>query len=171
MRGFECQVLAYDPTPSDSCKEVGVKYVSMNDLLRASDIISLHCPLTPETHHLIGATSLGKMKRGVMLINTGRGALVDSKAAITALKTGHLGYFGIDVYEEEESLFFRDLSQEVVQDDVFMRLLTFPNVVVTAHQGFFTREALANIAETTLENVSAFERGSGALLSCFEPLG
>jgi D-lactate dehydrogenase len=163
MLGFECSVLAYDPKPDPGCKRLGVKYVSLNDLFRASDIISLHCPLTPETHHLIGTTSIAKMKRGVMLINTGRGALIDSRAAIEALKTGHLGYFGIDVYEEEENLFFRDLSQEVVQDDVFMRLLTFPNVVVTAHQGFFTREAQANIAETTLENVSAFERGSGTL--------
>ena len=163
MRGFECQVVAYDPKPNDACKRLGVTYMTLNDLLRAADIVSLHCPLTPETHHLIGATSLAKMKRGVMLINTGRGALIDSRAAVAALKTGHLGYLGIDVYEEEENLFFRDLSQEVVQDDVFMRLLTFPNVMVTAHQGFFTREAQANIAETTLENVSSFERGSGAL--------
>jgi D-lactate dehydrogenase len=163
MLGFECNVVAYDPKPDERVRRMGVKFMSLNDLLRASDIISLHCPLTPETHHLIGTTSLSKMKRGVMLINTGRGALIDSRAAIAALKTGQLGYFGMDVYEEEENLFFRDLSQDVVQDDVFMRLLTFPNVVVTAHQGFFTREAQQNIAETTLENVSAFERGSGAL--------
>jgi D-lactate dehydrogenase len=161
MLGFECRVLAYDPSPSAKGRELGMQYVTLNDLVRGSDIISLHCPLTPETHHLINASSLAKMKRGVMLINTGRGALIDSRAAITALKSGHIGYFGIDVYEEEENLFFRDLSGQVVQDDVFMRLLTFPNVLVTAHQGFFTREALANIAETTVANLTAFERGEG----------
>jgi D-lactate dehydrogenase len=163
MLGFECRVLAYDPFPSADCKALGMQYVSFNDLVRASDIISLHCPLTPETHHLINASSLAKMKRGVMIINTGRGALLDARAAIAALKTGQLGYFGIDVYEEEENLFFRDLSEQVVQDDVFMRLLTFPNVMVTAHQGFLTREALANIAQTTIGNLTAFERGTGTL--------
>lgn len=163
MLGFQCRVLAYDPWPSDDGRALGLSYVSLNDLVRASDIISLHCPLTPETHHMINASTLSKMKRGVMLINTGRGALIDSRAAITALKSGHLGHFGIDVYEEEENLFFRDLSGQIVQDDVFMRLLTFPNVIVTAHQGFFTREALANIAETTVMNLTAFERGEGAL--------
>lgn len=163
MLGFQCRVLAYDPWPSDDGRALGLSYVSLNDLVRASDIISLHCPLTPETHHMINASTLSKMKRGVMLINTGRGALIDSRAAITALKSGHLGHFGIDVYEEEENLFFRDLSGQIVQDDVFMRLLTFPNVIVTAHQGFFTREALANIAETTVMNLTAFEHGEGAL--------
>lgn len=163
MLGFDCRVLAYDPWPSPRGRELGLSYVSLNDLMRASDIISLHCPLTPETHHLINASTLAKMKRGAMLINTGRGALIDANAAIAALKSGQLGYFGIDVYEQEEKLFFRDLSEQIVQDDVFMRLLTFPNVLVTAHQGFFTREALANIAQTTLENVTAFESGNGAL--------
>jgi D-lactate dehydrogenase len=109
------------------------------------------------------------MKRGVMVINTGRGALIDSRAAIAALKSGQLGYFGIDVYEEEENLFFRDLSGQIVQDDVFMRLLTFPNVMVTAHQGFLTREALANIAQTTIENLTAFEHGTGTLYRVPEP--
>lgn len=163
MLGFSCRVLAYDPSPSSSCRDLGVQYVTQNDLFRASDIISLHCPLTPETHHVINTSSIAKMKRGVMIINTGRGALMDSRAAIAALKTGQLGYLGIDVYEEEENLFFRDLSQQIIQDDVFMRLLTFPNVVVTAHQGFFTREALANIAETTITNLTSFERGQGPL--------
>jgi D-lactate dehydrogenase len=169
MLGFECRVLAYDPYPDARCREAGMEYVSLNDLMRRSDIISLHCPLTPETHHLINASSMSKMKRGVMVINTGRGALIDSRAAITALKSGQLGYFGIDVYEEEENLFFRDLSGQIVQDDVFMRLLTFPNVMVTAHQGFFTREALANIAQTTIENLTAFERGAGTLHRAPEP--
>jgi D-lactate dehydrogenase len=163
MLGFECKVLAYDPYPDERCRELGMQYVSLNDLMRRSDIISLHCPLTPETHHLVNAGSLSKMKRGVMVINTGRGALIDSRAVIAALKSGQLGHFGIDVYEEEENLFFRDLSGQIVQDDVFMRLLTFPNVLVTAHQGFLTREALANIAETTLMNISSFERGQGTL--------
>ena len=163
MLGFECRVLASDPAPDPRCRELGMEYVSVAELLRQSDIVSLHCPLTPDTRHLIDASALATMKRGVMLINTGRGALVDSRAAIAALKSGQLGYFGIDVYEEEENLFFRDLSSDIVQDDVFMRLLTFPNVLVTAHQGFFTREALANIADTTLQNLSAFERGEGTL--------
>jgi D-lactate dehydrogenase len=163
MLGFQCKVLAYDPWPNTASRELGMHYVTLNDLVRASDIISLHCPLTPETHHLINAASLAKMKRGVMLINTGRGALIDARSAIAALKTGQLGYFGIDVYEEEENLFFRDLSGQIIQDDVFMRLLTFPNVLVTAHQGFFTREALANIADTTIGNLTAFERGEGML--------
>jgi D-lactate dehydrogenase len=163
MLGFQCRVLAYDPFPNPEAKAMGVQYVSLNDLVRAADIISLHCPLTPETHHLVNASALAKMKRGVMIINTGRGALIDARAAIVALKTGQLGYFGIDVYEEEENLFFRDLSGQVVQDDVFMRLLTFPNVLVTAHQGFFTREAMANIAETTIANLTAFDRGVGTL--------
>lgn len=165
MRGFECQVIAFDPHPNPDVEGLGVRYVQLDELFRSSDIISLHCPLTPETRHIIDDASLAKMKRGVMLINTGRGALIDSRAVVLALKTGQLGYLGIDVYEEEEKLFFRDLSQQIVQDDIFMRLLTFPNVVVTAHQGFFTREALANIAETTLGNVTAFETGAGTLYS------
>lgn len=169
MLGFECKVLAYDPYPSPRGRELGLSYVRLNDLVRASDIISLHCPLTPETHHLINASTLAKMKRGAMLINTGRGALIDSNAAIAALKSGQLGYFGIDVYEQEEKLFFRDLSAQIVHDDVFMRLLTFPNVLVTAHQGFFTREALANIAETTLTNITSFQSGNGTLHRVPEP--
>jgi D-lactate dehydrogenase len=118
-----------------------------------------HVPLTPTTHHLIDAAALAQMKRGVMLINTGRGALVDSRALIDALERGHVGAAGLDVYEEEEGIFFRNLSDQVLQDDVLARLLTFPNVLITSHQAFLTREALANIAHTTLTNVSAFERG------------
>lgn len=163
MRGFGCRVLAYDVNANPECEALGVEYVELDVLYRSSDIVSLHCPLTPETRHLIDERSLKQMKPGAMLINTGRGALIDTRAAIGALKTRQLGYLGLDVYEEEETLFFQDLSAEVIQDDVFMRLLTFPNVVVTAHQGFFTREALGNIAQTTLENVTAFESGRGAL--------
>lgn len=164
-RGFECRVIASDPQPNPTCRELGVEYVTRAELFQRAEILSLHCPLTPDTRHVVSAESLARMQRGVMIINTGRGALIDSSAAVAALKTGQLGYLGLDVYEEEESLFFRDRSQEIVQDDVFMRLLSFPNVVVTAHQGFFTREALANIAETTLANLTSFERGTGPLYS------
>lgn len=163
MRGFGCRVVASDPQPNPACLELGVSYVSPSELFASSDIISLHCPLTADTRHIIGAESLALMKRGVMIINTGRGALIDAPAAVAALKSGQIGYLGIDVYEEEENLFFRDLSSEIVQDDIFMRLLTFPNVVVTAHQGFFTHDALGNIADTTIGNISAFERGTGEI--------
>ena len=138
---------------------LNVRYAPLDELLRSSDILSLHVPLTPQTHHLIDAKALALMKRGVMLINTGRGALVDSRALLDALKARHVGSAGLDVYEEEEGIFFQDLSQEVLQDDVLARLLTFPNVLVTSHQAFLTREALHNIADTTLANVSAFEKG------------
>jgi D-lactate dehydrogenase len=163
MAGFGCRLLATDPFPSSEAEALGARYVSLDELLRGSDIVSLHCPLTPETHHLLDARALGLMKPGAMLINTGRGALVETRAVIDALKSAHLGHLGLDVYEEEEALFFEDRSEMVIQDDVFMRLLTFPNVIVTAHQGFFTREALTNIAETTLANVTAFETGAGTL--------
>lgn len=160
MRGFGCTVLAYDLHPNETLQhELGVQYVELDRLYRESDIISLNVPLTPRTHHLIDGASIERMKRGVMLINTGRGALIDTKALIQALKTGHVGAAGLDVYEEEEGIFFADLSNEVLQDDVLARLMTFPNVLITAHQGFLTREALDNIAETTLDNVESFERG------------
>jgi D-lactate dehydrogenase len=160
MRGFGCHVLAFDLTPNELlAAELIVRYVELPELYRASDIISLHVPLTPATHHLIDAAALAQMKPGVMLINTGRGALLDSRALIDALKRGHVGAAGLDVYEEEEGVFFRNLSDQVLQDDVLARLLTFHNVLVTSHQAFLTHEALANIADTTLGNVRAFERG------------
>jgi D-lactate dehydrogenase len=140
-----------------------VRYVSLQSLFTASDIVTLHCPLTPETHHLIGDQALSQMKSGAMLINTGRGALIDTQAVNEALKSGQLGYLGLDVYEEEADLFFEDLSDKVIRDGVFARLLTFPNVVITGHQGFFTEEALKNIAETTLANITAFEQGRGSM--------
>jgi D-lactate dehydrogenase len=158
MHGFGCQLLAYDPFPNAACEAFGVRYVDLPELWRHADVITLHCPLTPETVHLVNAEALRQMKDGVMLINTGRGALVDTRAVIEALKSGKVGYLGLDVYEEEGALFFEDLSWRVIQDDVFTRLLTFPNVVITGHQGFFTREALANIAETTLTNLTEIER-------------
>ncbi len=158
MIGFGCRVLAFDPYPSQTCRDLGARYVTMDELLRESDIIALHCPLTPDTHHLLNSEAFAKMKRGVMVINTSRGALLDARAAIAALKSGTIGYLGLDVYEEEQELFFRDSSTTVIQDDVFARLLTFPNVVITGHQAFFTREAVRAIAETTLTNITAFER-------------
>jgi D-lactate dehydrogenase len=163
MHGFGCHLLAHDLAPNPECSKLGVRYVPLDDLFRGADIISLHCPLTPDTRHLVNPDRLALMKRGAMLINTGRGALIDTPAVVEALKSGHLGYLGMDVYEEEEGLFFEDRSLTVVQDDVFMRLVTFPNVLVTAHQGFFTEEALANIARTTLANITAFETGTGTL--------
>lgn len=155
FHGFGCRVLAYDVQPRS---DLPVTYVPLDMLYAEAAIISLHVPLTPETHHMIDAFALGRMQRGTMLINTSRGALIDTAALIAALKTGHVGSAGLDVYEEEEGIFFEDLSNRVLQDDVLARLLTFPNVVITSHQGFFTREALAAIATTTLGNVTAFER-------------
>jgi D-lactate dehydrogenase len=163
MNGFGCRLLAYDPFPNPDCERLGAQYVSLQSLFTASDIVTLHCPLTPETHHLIDAQAIGQMKSGAMLINTGRGALIDTQAVIEALKSGRIGYLGLDVYEEEADLFFEDLSDKVIRDDVFARLLTFPNVVITGHQGFFTEEALKSIAETTLANITAFEQGQGAM--------
>lgn len=163
LKGFGCRVLAFDPYRSPEATDLGAEYVELPALFAASDIVTLHCPLTADTRHLIDAEALRQMKRGVMLINTSRGALVDTPAVIEALKEGQVGYLGLDVYEEEADLFFEDLSQRLIQDDVFTRLLTFPNVVITGHQAFFTREALENIAETTLGNVTAFETGRGEL--------
>jgi D-lactate dehydrogenase len=159
MTGFGCRILAYDIAPHPECAALGVTYLPLDELFAQSDIVTLHCPLTKETFHLVDALRLGRMKHGAMLINTGRGALVDTRAVIAALKSGRLGHLGLDVYEEEGPLFFEDLSSVVLQDDVFARLLTFPNVLVTGHQAFFTREALAGIAETTLGNVTAFAEG------------
>lgn len=159
LRGFGCRVLTSDPVPSQAALDLGAVPAALDALLAESDIITLHCPLSPATHHLIDAAAFARMKRGVMLVNTSRGALVDARAAIDALKSGQLGYLGLDVYEEEADLFFEDLSGRVLQDDVFARLLTFPNVVITAHQAFFTHEALTAIAATTLENVRAFLAG------------
>ena len=159
--GFGCEVLAFDPYLDEGCRALGVRYVPLDDLLGASDIVTLHCPLTAENHHLINADALAKMKAGVMLINTSRGGLLDTRAVIDALKSGKIGNLGLDVYEEEGELFFEDLSGTILRDDIFTRLLTFPNVIITGHQGFFTREALANIASTTIKNITEFET-SGA---------
>jgi D-lactate dehydrogenase len=162
MRGFGCEVLVVDPLPVPELEALGARQVSLDEALAHADIVSLHCPLTPATHHVINATTIDAVRPGVMIINTGRGALLDTRAVIDGLKRGRIGYLGLDVYEEEEELFFEDHSFSIIQDDVFMRLLTFPNVMITAHQGFLTDEALANIAETTLSNVAAFRRGDAA---------
>jgi D-lactate dehydrogenase len=158
MRGFGCTVLICDPV-ADPASCDWARWVDFDTLMQQSHIVSLHCPLTPSTHHLINARALALMSAGAMLINTSRGALVDARAVIDALKTGHLGYLGLDVYEEEGDLFFEDLSNQVIQDDVFARLTTFPNVLITAHQAFFTHEALTRIAQVTLSNLRAIKQG------------
>lgn len=159
LRGFGCRLLGHDSFRNPDCIALGVEYVDLDRLLAESDVITLHCPLTPETHHLIDAATLARVKPGVMIINTSRGGLIDTPAVIEALKDGTVGHLGLDVYEEETDLFFEDLSGTVIRDDVFSRLLTFPNVLVTGHQGFFTRNALEQIAATTAANLDAFERG------------
>ncbi|HVL75326.1 MAG TPA: 2-hydroxyacid dehydrogenase [Noviherbaspirillum sp.] len=162
MHGFGCRILASDPTPAADAPG-HVEYVDTDTLYRESDIISLHCPLTPQTRHLIDGAAIAQMKRGVMLINTSRGQVVDTAALLAGLKSGRIGFVGLDVYEEEESLFFQDLSDRVIADDMFMRLTTFHNVLITGHQGFFTREAMGNIAAITIGNITAFESGQGTL--------
>lgn len=159
MLGFGCKVLAFDLIENKEMAAKGVQYLPLIDLLQQSDIISLHCPLNEQTKHIINEKIIDRMKEGVMLINTSRGGLVNAPAVIKALKTGKIGYLGLDVYEQEEKLFFNDLSENVIQDDVIIRLLSFPNVLITAHQGFFTEEALTQIAQTTLENIDAFAVG------------
>jgi len=156
LKGFGCNVLCYDPYPNHDLEQEGVTYTSLDALFEQSHIVTLHCPLTEESYHLINASSLARMPKGAMLINTSRGGLVDDKAVIDALKRGHLGYLGLDVYERESELFFNDHSQDIIQDDVFQRLLTFPNVLVTGHQGFFTQEALNEIADVTFQNLLSF---------------
>lgn len=157
MKGFGCQILAYDIQQNPACLALGATYVELDRLLAQSDVVSLHCPLMPSTHHLMNRETFGQLKPGAMLINTSRGGLIDTPSAIDALKSGKLGYLGIDVYENEGSLFFQDLSDSVIQDDTFQLLQSFSNVVITAHQAFFTREALGNIAQTTLSNMREIE--------------
>jgi D-lactate dehydrogenase len=160
MHGFGCRLMASDPVHNPSCLKLGVKYVELDELCKQSDIISLHCPLSSETYHIIDEAMIAQMKPTVMLINTGRGALIDTRAIIHALKKKKIGYLGIDVYEEEDHLFFHDLSDTIIEDDVFVRLQTFPNVIITGHQAFLTKEALTNIATVTIGNITAYEHGS-----------
>jgi D-lactate dehydrogenase len=159
MRGFGCRVLASDKFESPEFIAMGGAYVPVEQLFAESDVISLHCPLTPSTHHLINEQTLARMRDGVFLINTGRGPLIDTGDVIAALKTGKLGALALDVYEEEEGVFYEDLSGSILADDQLARLLTFPNVLVTSHQAFFTREAILAIAQTTIGNLDDFAAG------------
>jgi D-lactate dehydrogenase len=159
MLGFGCRLLACDLNPDAELQAAGVEYVSLEQLLRQSAIVSLHVPLNPSTRHLIDSKTIQWMREGAILLNTGRGALIDTPVLIEGLKSGKIGAAGLDVYEEEENVFFRDLSDSVLKDDVLARLLTFPNVLLTSHQAFLTNEALAAIAMTTLQSVSDFENG------------
>ena len=159
LTGMSCRVVATDPFPNEACRSLGVRYVEFEELLAQSDIVTLHCPLTPQNKQLINRVALEKMRDGTMLINTSRGRLIDTLAVIEALKSGRIAYLGLDVYEEEEQIFFEDRSSLIISDDVFSRLLTFPNVIITGHQAFFTREALENIAATTIQNITTFEAG------------
>ncbi len=159
MQGFGCKVIAYDITESEILKTRGIEYKPFDAILNDSDIISLHCPLTPKTHYLFNSLTFSKMKKGAMLINTSRGGLIKTDDTIKALKSGHLGYLGIDVYEQEENLFFKDLSESLIPDDLIERLMSFHNVLITPHQGFFTQEALDQIAQTTMKNFTDFENG------------
>lgn len=159
MSGFGCELLAYDLAEDDALKAVGVRYTPLSELYSRADVISLHCPLTEDTKHLINPASLKLMKPGVMIINTSRGGLIDTTAALEGLRSKRIGYLGIDVYEQEDKLFFRDLSQTILDDDAIQLLMSFPNVLVTGHQAFFTAEALEEIASTTLNNLSRLSQG------------
>ena len=156
IKGFGCRVIAYDISKSQELMNLGVEYLSLNEVFKQSDILSLHCPLTPNTKHIVNDQSLALMKNGVMIINTSRGALINTADAITSLSTQKIGYLGIDVYEQEENLFFEDLSEIIIQDDLILRLNSFPNVLITSHQAYFTREAMEEITITTLENINSF---------------
>jgi D-lactate dehydrogenase len=157
FNGFGCKVLCYDVHQNPNVTAMGAKYVGLESIFQDSDIISLHCPLFESTRHMIDTAAIAQMKKGVTLLNTSRGALIDTNAVIDGLKSGRIGNLGIDVYEEEDNLFFEDQSGEVMQDDVFARLLTFPNVLITGHQAFFTSNALTQIARTTLQNLTDLE--------------
>ena len=159
MTGFKCKLLAHDPYPNETCRKLGVNYVSLQELLKNSDVVSLHCLLNSETHYMINAAALAQMKPGAMLINTGRGALIDTKALIQSMQDGHLGYAGLDVYEDEHALFFKDHAGKAPNDQTFLELQALPNVLITPHQAFFTKEAVQSIATTTIANITAFEKG------------
>ncbi|WP_221390962.1 2-hydroxyacid dehydrogenase [Dyadobacter sp. NIV53] len=159
LKGFGCKIAAYDIYPDPALLEAGIIYGTLEKTLADADIVSLHCPLTETTHHLINENSLKLFKHGAMLINTSRGGLIHTADVIEALKTGQLGYLGLDVYEQEGNLFFRDFSEDIIQDDLIARLISFPNVLITSHQGFFTKEAMEQIAVTSFLNIDAFVNG------------
>lgn len=158
LKGFGCRVLGHDLRISDAARDLGLEFPGLEELYAQSDIISLHCPLTPQTYHLINRETISLMKKGVMLINTSRGGLIDTHAVIGGLKEAHISYLGLDVYEEEEHLFFEDLSNKIIQDDTFMRLLSFNNVLITGHQAFFTSNALESIAAVSLQNIADYQQ-------------
>lgn len=160
LSGFGCTLLGYDIQPDETVKkDCGINFTSLDEIYQRADIITLHAPLTAQTRYLINKDSLAKMKKGVMLINTSRGGLVNTREVIASLKSGQIGYLGLDVYEEENALFFEDHSEDILQDDVIARLMTFPNVLITSHQAFLTQEALENIAKTTAETLDCFAAG------------
>jgi D-lactate dehydrogenase len=169
LKGFGCKILAYDKHPNPACIEMGVNYVDLPKLLSHADIITLHCPLTPETHHLIDRSAIEQMKSGTMLINTSRGALIDTAAVVESLKSQKIGALALDVYEQESELFFEDFSNRIIQDDIFERLVTFPNVLITAHQAFFTIEAMQDIAKTTLTNITEIETNQSCVNIISQP--
>lgn len=158
IKGFGCNIVAFDISKSDELVQLGVQYLPLHEVLKRSDILSLHCPLNPETKHLVNEESIAMMKDGVMVINTSRGALINTADAIQGLSDKKIGYLGIDVYEQEENLFFEDLSESIIQDDLILRLNSFPNVLITSHQAYFTKEAMDQITTTTLENIRAFDK-------------
>ena len=167
LNGFGCKLLGYDVKQNPEFTEIGGRYCdSLDELLSQSDIVSLHAPLLESTKHLINSTSLSKMKKGAMLVNTSRGGLVSHSAVIEALKKQQLGALAIDVYESEEGLFFQNHEGELLDDEIITRLMSFPNVLITGHQGFFTKESLAEIAHTTIENLECFEEGKECPNTC-----
>jgi D-lactate dehydrogenase len=159
IKGLGCEVLAYDLYKSDEAEELGVAYMTLDEVFEKSDIISLHCPLNPETKHMINKDSLSRMKDGIMIINTSRGGLIDTKDILKGLSDKKIGYLGIDVYEQEENLFFKDMSEMIIEDDLILRLNSYPNVLITSHQAYFTREAMEEITQTTIDNIKAFRDG------------
>jgi D-lactate dehydrogenase len=160
MLGFGCKIIAFDLNENEQMKRDGVRYKSFDNLILEADIISIHCPLTPKTKHLFNKKVFDKIKKGAMIINTSRGAIINTGDAVRALKSEQIGYLGIDVYENEDDLFFKDHSQSIVQDDIFERLVSFNNVLITPHQAFYTHEAVTEIAKITLKNCTDFENGS-----------
>lgn len=160
MLGFGCKIIAYDIKENDDLKQKGVHYKTYDEFLSTSDIISIHCPLTPKKKHLFNTKAFEKLKKGTMIINTSRGAIINAEDAIIALKKEQIGYLGMDVYEKESAIFFKDCSQTVIQDDVFERLLSFNNVLITPHQAFYTEEAVSEISKITLKNFTDFENNS-----------
>ncbi|AVR45158.1 hydroxyacid dehydrogenase [Christiangramia fulva] len=159
MKGFGCKVMAYDKYESDELKSSGIEYKALEEVFKEADIISLHCPLTPETKHIINTRSLSLMKDGIMIINTSRGALINTADIIEGLSSRKVGYLGIDVYEQEETIFYKDLSESIIPDDLILRLISFPNVLITSHQAYFTKEAMEQITKTTLTNIEDFKEG------------